>query len=219
MLAELDMQNCCLVSDSIQNYKNGKPCDTQPLLLDSVRKLAGKKAKQAKSLKSYKIPKLTELILRDKLLNDIDRWYRPAAVYLDGAPLLNITAWAILYKEQFFNRETCIKIIDVLTGVSVKKKDPIFKQFPELKTLRKIGILHKPDVMIFLDVPAEVCINRIESRGEDKQVHETTEKLTRLRDAYLLICDVLTEQSHIIDGNRPLSDVIADATKVVRNEN
>jgi len=73
--------------------------------------------------------------------------------------------------------------------------------------------------MIFLDVPAEICIGRIESRGEDKQVHETTEKLTRLRDAYLLICDVLTEQAHIIDGNRPLADVVADATKVVQNEN
>jgi 1-acyl-sn-glycerol-3-phosphate acyltransferase len=219
MLAELETQSCCLVSDSIQNYKNGKPCDTQPLLLDSVRKWAGKKAKQAKSLKSYKIPKLTELILRDKLLSDINRWYRPDAVYLDGAPLLNMTAWAVLYKEQFFNRETCIKIIDALTGVSIKKRDPIFKQFPELKTLRKIGNLHKPDVMIFLDVPAEVCISRIESRGEDKQVHETTEKLTRPRDAYLLICDVLAEQAHIIDGNRPLVDVVADATKVVRNEN
>ena len=94
------------------------------------------------------------------------------------------------------------------------------KEYPNSPRLYdKIGNLHKPDVMIFLDVPAEVCISRIESRGEDKQVHETTEKLTRLRDAYLLICDVLAEQAHIIDGNRPLVDVVADATKVVRNEN
>jgi 1-acyl-sn-glycerol-3-phosphate acyltransferase len=218
-LAEHDSEYSCVVSDNLQLYKNGKPCNTQPLLLESIRKWTGKKAKQAKSLKSYKIPKLAELILRDKLLTEIDKWYRPNSVYLDGAPLLNLTAWAVLYNEQFFNKDSCTKIIDVLTGIKISTKDEIFKQFPELKTLRKFSNLHLPDSIIFIDVPADISIARIESRGEDKQVHETAEKLSRLRDAYLLVCDVLSDRTHIINGNRPLDEVIADAKKVVQNEN
>ncbi len=38
--------------------------------------------------------------------------------------------------------------------------------------------------MIFLYVPAEICISRIESRGEDKQVHETTGMILSLCEQF-----------------------------------
>ena len=62
-------------------------------------------AKNAKSLKQYKIPKLTELLLRNVLLNEVKRWYHPDYVVMDGSPLLNLTSWAILYKKSYLMKK------------------------------------------------------------------------------------------------------------------
>ena len=59
----------------------------------------GKKAKSANKLSSYKLPKIAELFLRDHLLIEVDRWYRPRFIFQDGSPLLNLLAWANLYNK------------------------------------------------------------------------------------------------------------------------
>ena len=37
-----------------------------------------------RSLKSYKVPKLAELLLRDHVVGEVRRWYAPDAIVMDG---------------------------------------------------------------------------------------------------------------------------------------
>ncbi|MFH1843807.1 MAG: 1-acyl-sn-glycerol-3-phosphate acyltransferase [bacterium] len=209
----------CLISDELEIFAEGQPRDLQPLLTEKLRCWLGAQAKQARSLVLYKIPKLTELLLRDRLLSEASRWYRPQSIFMDGMPLLNLTAWAILYREEHFTEEVCAKIISVLTRDNnrVRRHDAVFRQFPELTRLQQLRLdrMHMPDAVIFLDVPPAVCMERIDSRGETKQVHETEEKLAKLQKAYLLVCSVLTQQRTVpvlvLDGDRELVQVTAEA--------
>jgi len=184
----------CFISDGLELFSDGEPHNVQPLIVNELRQWIGRKAKKAKNLAHYKIPKLAELLLRDHLCSEVERWYRPNYIFMDGSPLLNMTAWAILFHEDFFNQEVCSKAINILTGnVDISKNDILFKQFPELLALNKLHLNHLniPDVIIFLDVDPEVSIKRIMSRGETIQAHENLEKLTKLRKAYHMVCDVL----------------------------
>ncbi len=212
-------QRTCLISDRLELFEDGQPRDLQPLLAEKVRCWIGAQAKQAKSLVRYKIPKLTELLLRDRLLREAGRWYRPESIFMDGMPLLNLSAWAILYREEHFTAEVCTKAMSILAGrkEKIRRDDAVLRQFPELKRLQQLRLdrLHMPDVTIFLDVPPAVCMDRIESRGGRRQVHETTEKLAKLQAAYHLVCAVLADEWRlpvlILDGNRELEQVVVEA--------
>jgi hypothetical protein len=196
-------------------------------MIEKLRRWVSTQAKQASSLARYKVPKLAELLLRDRLLAEAQRWYRPRRIFMDGMPLLNLTAWSVLYKEDAFNEETVAKVLRLLSGESeLSRKDPIFEQFSELGALRKLHLdrMALPDAVIFSDVPAAVCVERIASRGEARQVHETEEKLARLREGYLLLCRVLERDFDmpvlVLDGNRPLETVFAEAKAFeVKGEN
>jgi 1-acyl-sn-glycerol-3-phosphate acyltransferase len=186
----------CFISDGLELFSQGEPCHGQPLVLEELRQWVGRKSKSAKNLAHYKIPKLAELLLRDRLLTEVERWYRPDQIFMDGCPLLNLSAWAILYHEACFDQATCAKLLPILTGQSeLPKSDAIFRQLPELNALRKLHLthLHLPDVVVFLDIEPGVSMKRIESRGQTVQAHENAEKLTKLRQAYHIVCDVLEE--------------------------
>jgi hypothetical protein len=51
-------------------------------------------------------------------------------------------------------------------------------------------------------------------------VHETEEKLSRLREGYLMVCDVVREEFglavEVLDGNAALDDVTATAIRFAR---
>ena len=221
-LAGCSEGDSCFIGDSLELLKDGEPCTAQPLVANEVRKWVAKRAKSAKNLAHYKIPKLAELLLRDRLLSDVHRWYRPDRIFMDGSPLLNMTGWAILYHEEAFNEEVCTAAMDILIGKQVcGKRDPIFKLFPELLTLRKLNLthLHLPDAVIFLDVDPAVCIERITSRGEAVQAHENIEKLTQLRKAYGLVCDVLEESLPVyrLTGDKSVEQITDEATIFLEN--
>jgi len=214
-----------LVSDSLEFYENGQPLPTQPFITENIRNMVSDYAKSAKSLKQYKVPKLTELLLRDILLNEIKRWYRPDFIILDGSPVLNLTAWAILYKEELFNDEVCHKAIQILCSKdeTIAKDDPIYTDFPELSALKKIKLnnMNLPDLVLFLDVDPEVAIERINKRGEAKQVHETHEKLKKLRKAYLLTCKVIEEKMNvpvcILEGDNTIEETVDTTHNFIQN--
>jgi hypothetical protein len=190
----------------------------QPLVTEELRRWMSSRAKRARSLKAYKIPKLAELLLRDHLLSVAERWYRPDTVFVDGMPVLNLCAWSVLYKPDALDEGTCAQVLAALTAKDggPAAGDPIFERFPELKHLRRLrrDRLRLPEVVFFLDVPPSVCVERIASRGESRQVHETEEKLSQLREAYLLVCAVLEREWGlpvcILDGDR--------TREAVRNE-
>ncbi|MFC1556224.1 hypothetical protein ACFL67_03990, partial [candidate division KSB1 bacterium] len=149
---------------------------------------------------------------------DVGKWYSPESIVLDGCPLLNLTAWAIIYKEDYFNPEICKKAIQILSSGqdSIPKSDPMFEQFPELKTLKRLNLdrMRLPKAVVFIDTPTETAIERIDKRGEERQVHETGEKLQKLREAYTVVCNVIAKDfkipTAIIDGNKSINDITAE---------
>jgi len=207
----------CLVSDRLEFYEEGDDHGLQPLPAERIRQALGRYAKNAKSLKHYKIPKLAELLLRDYLMDQIRRWYAPDIIVLDGSPLINLTAWARLYKKEAFDEIACSKTLRILTGrdESIARNDSIFARFPELTTLRRLRLtrMELPAAVTMLDVDPAVSIERIGSRGEKKQVHETEDKLASLRAGYLMVCDIITREFgipiSILDGNLALDQVTA----------
>ncbi len=212
---------CCFIGDDLEMYKDGELCSAQPLITNKLRLWVGQKAKKAKNLAHYKIPKLTELLLRDRLLSEVERWYRPNIIFMDGAPLLNMTAWACLFREEHFNEEVCLKAIDVLTGGDeLTKDDSIYSQFPELLALRKLNLnhLHLPDIIFFLDIDPATSIERIHSRGEDIQAHENLEKLSKLRAAYQLVCNVLSRSQPVcrLKADTDLEQLGKEATQFIQ---
>ena len=214
----------CLISDTLELFENREPKAMQPLFTERAREWIGGRAKRAKSLAGYKIPKLTELLLRDRLRSLSIRWYHPNTVVMDGCPLFNMTAFAALYREEFFNEEFCGKAVALMSsgGEGIAKNDPLLKQFPEVSYLRRLGLdrLNLPEVVFFLDVDPAEAVRRIDSRGEQKQVHETEEKLSRLREAYLLVCTVLERDKRAnvlcIEGAKNITEITADAVAFVK---
>ncbi len=214
----------CLVSDNLEFYENENQKELQPLITEKLREALGRYAKTAKSLKQYKIPKLAEILLRDHILGEVQRWYTPDIIVQDGCPLINLAAWAKLYKEEYFDTEVCARAIRILTGKrkAIRKDDPIFTKFHELAVLRRYRLDHMrlPDAAIFLDVAPAVSIQRILSRGEQRQVHETEEKLAKLREGYLLVTQVVEKEfnipTRILDGESEIDKVTASAIEFVK---
>ena len=222
-----DTFRVCLVSDDLEFYENESQKELQPLLTEKVREAVGRYAKVAKSLKNYKIPKMVELLLRDHIMGEVQRWYSPDIIVLDGCPLINLTAWAKLYKGEYFDTDVCSVALKILTGKgkSFRKDDPIFAKFPELAALKRFKLTNMklPDAVIMLDVSPAVSIMRIQSRGERRQVHETKEKLAKLREGYLMVCNSIKKEfnipARILDGESELDKVTASALEFVEEVN
>ena len=199
----------CLVSDRLEFFENGEPKPLQPLGLEAARGLVGRYAKRAKSLAHYKIPKLAELLLRDRLLAEVNRWYAPRIIVLDGSPLLNMAAWAALYGREGLSDERLAAAIGILAGQQrgIVRSDPVFAELPELRRLNRLGLTHLnlPKRLVLLDLPAAAACARIAARGGARQPHETEEALQRLRDAYLRVV-------RIIERHWSVPVLILDAT-------
>lgn len=222
---ELSMSSSvCRLSDKMAFYEKGAERNIQPLITERVRKKIGSYAKKAGSLKNYKIPKLTELLLRNHLFHEAGRWYSPDIIIMDGAPLLNIVAWAALYKKGLIDKDVCVNAVKFFSGKcgEVDRDDPIFKEFPELKYLRglRMNNLVLPDMVVFIDVEPGVSCERIMKRGEQRQVHETEEKLGLLREAYLMVCDVIRDKLGvsvlIVDGTGNPEDISRKVMQYIR---
>ena len=217
--------NVALVSDTLQLFEHKQLKSMQPLITENIRGRISRYAKNAKSLKLYKIPKLTELLLRDILLVEVKRWFNPDITVLDGSPLLNLTSWAILYKENYFNEKTTFKAIKILSSndKDISQSDVIYKDLPELSMLKKLRLTHLnlPDIVIFLNVDPKIAIARINKRGEKKQVHETEEKLSKLQKAYHVTCKITEQELNIptliIPGNDSIENINRYAIKFIND--
>ncbi len=210
------------LSDRLELFENGHPRETQPLITDELRKAIGRSAKRAASLKSYKIPKLAEMLLRNRLLDEVERWFAPRLIVMDGSPLLNLAAWSVLYHGDL-DEEDCFKAMEAMTGGdSLDASDPVFRKLPELSTIRRFGFarMRRPDAVILLDLPAAAAMERISGRGGEIQVHETPEKLERLGSAYRLVCKVAAGKMGVsclpADARNPLEDTARKAGDFVR---
>jgi thymidylate kinase len=77
-----------------------------------------------------------------------------------------------------------------------------------------------PDAVIFLDVAPAISIQRIQGRGEQKQAHETHEKLAKLREGYFLVTQVVEKDfnipTRILNGESEIDKVTASAMEFVK---
>ena len=74
-----------------------------------------------------------------------------------------------------------------------------------------------PDLTIIVDVSPESCIERIESRGEPKELFEKLGKLTKVNKIYRKIPNMF-ENVTMVDGERPMPEVFEDIKKVVLSQ-
>jgi deoxyadenosine/deoxycytidine kinase len=169
---------------------------------------------------------MIEIILRDIMIKKIERWYFSGILFMDGSPLMNLTAWSIIYKEDRFTEDSCLKILKILSSQQndVPAHDKIYDDFSELRKVKFLGInkFNMPDMIIFLDVAPEVSIGRIEQRGQNKQVHETPEKLGKLRKAYKHTCKVAKEYfdipTLIVEGNDTRENILKNARDFISQQ-
>ena len=71
-----------------------------------------------------------------------------------------------------------------------------------------------PDLTIIIDVSPDSCVNRIEGRGEPKELFEKLEKLTKVNEIYKKI-PVMFENVFAINGERPIPEVFGDIKNVI----
>jgi len=212
-------QRVCRISDGIEFYERGERHSVGFLPAERLRRGLGHYAKTAKSLKRYKIPKLAELLLRDRLMNELHRWYAPEFIVLDGSPLINLAAWAKLYKGDSFDEAMCASALRILTGqqASGSEAGRVHSELPELAALTRFGLarLTLPGAVVFLNVEPALCVERIRRRGERMQVHETEEKLARLSGGYRMVCNVVEKQFRvpfrILEASLDLDQITASA--------
>lgn len=71
-----------------------------------------------------------------------------------------------------------------------------------------------PDLTIIVDVKPESCVERIENRGEPKELFEKLEKLTKVNEIYKKIKDMF-QNVVVVNGEKSIPEVFEDIKKEV----
>jgi 1-acyl-sn-glycerol-3-phosphate acyltransferase len=186
----------CLVGDKLEFFERGR-CVPRPLpRLERARQWIGARARRAGSLSRYKVPKLVELLLRDRIARGIGRRGEADVIVMDGCPLVNLLGWAALYHERRFDQSACSHAMTFLTSGTCREEDVLLERFPELAVLKRLRLnrFRLPDATVLLDIDPEQAMRRIGSRAGRRQIHENATSLNKLRSAYLTVHGLL--ESH-----------------------
>lgn len=78
-----------------------------------------------------------------------------------------------------------------------------------------------PDITFLLDVPPEVCLERIDKRGTPREFFETTEKLSKVRENYLRLAhdDTTGQRVSVINGEGLVGEVAEEVLNIFSNTN
>ena len=194
------------IGDEVFVFQKGQSVKPRVKYL-KIKRFLGKKAKNIRNRTLYKALKFTELILRVKLHDQIEKRYKPEIMLTDGTPLINTMGWGSFYKPDIFREDTCKDVAEYLTGTRIPASQRGFyrKYLPEILLVNMLGVrFQKPDVVFFLKVSPDVAMSRVGGRGKERQVHETEAFLGKLQEAYLLVCKILSEdiRIYIIDTDK-----------------
>jgi dTMP kinase len=74
-----------------------------------------------------------------------------------------------------------------------------------------------PDLVIYLDVPSSVCVDRIAANGKSIELFEKSEALEKVAQKYKKVIDMFKDDINIaiIDGNRGREEVFSDVKKTI----
>lgn len=75
----------------------------------------------------------------------------------------------------------------------------------------------KPDINIFIDIPPEISMKRINANRESTELYETLDNLSKVRGKYIEAFTKLKDRENIFitDGNRSLDAIAADIWKEI----
>ncbi len=71
-----------------------------------------------------------------------------------------------------------------------------------------------PDLTIIVDVNPEKCIQRIENRGEEKELFEQLEKLTKVNEIYKKTPEIF-ENVVVVNGEKSIPEVFEEIIKLI----
>ena len=74
-----------------------------------------------------------------------------------------------------------------------------------------------PDLTVILKVRPEVCLERIEKRGNAKTLFEETKKLEKVWQTYAILPKRI-KNVYIIEGERPIDEIFEDIKSQVRSK-
>lgn len=74
-----------------------------------------------------------------------------------------------------------------------------------------------PDLTIIVDVSPESCVKRIESRGEEKELFEQKEKLTKVNEIYKKTPQMF-ENVAMVNGENPIPQVFEEIKKIINEK-
>jgi len=206
------------IGDEVFICENGK-FSRPNIKYAKIRRLLGRRSKNIKNRTLYKILKFTELILRVKLHTEIEKQYKPEIILTDGSPLINTIGWGNFYHPDIFTETQCKDVLKYMTGtrIPLAQKKFYLKHLPEILVVNLFRVkFQKPDIVFFLNVSPEVAMSRIGKRDKKKQVHETKIFLSKLQEAYKLICRILSKDTKIYtidtDGKtlKQVVDIVAE---------
>ena len=214
VLKKISKRNLGGIGDGIFVFKKGKLLRPKVKHI-KIKTFLGEKAKFVKNRILYKILKLTELILRVKIQDEIERKYRLGTILTDGAPLINTIGWGNFYHTDIFSETICRDVIGYLTRTKIPLSRKLFflKNAPEILLVNLLGIkFQKPDIVFFLEIAPEIAISRVEKRDKKQQVHETKIFLNELQEAYQLVCKILKADTKIysIDTSKKTLNQVID---------
>lgn len=79
-----------------------------------------------------------------------------------------------------------------------------------------------PDLTIYLDVDAQIGLNRIgmgkSNREKDRLELEAISFHNRVRAAYLKLLDENPERIHLVDASQPMEEVLIDSLVIIKNK-
>ena len=88
-----------------------------------------------------------------------------------------------------------------------------------LEQVAALNRFRAPDLTVFLDVPVDVCLERIGRRGGPREIYERRDRLQRIAEAYEAVLDlVMARGEHVVrlDGTRSpeaVHNAILDAAR------
>lgn len=83
--------------------------------------------------------------------------------------------------------------------------------------VRTINDFPSPEFLIYVDAPVDVCMKRIDSRGEEKELFEKKSYLEKVRERFEIIFASLPEGVKFlkVDGNLPIDEITGIITRFV----
>lgn len=79
----------------------------------------------------------------------------------------------------------------------------------DFEVVKRLNDYPHPEILIFIDTPVEVCLNRINSRGAQKDIYEHENFLEKVNKNYQRIIEQLPKEVNLvkIDGNLTVEEI------------